>query len=111
MPMVTPRTFEFGFAWPANTAGAPTIRAAGIAASAIRPSSRLVYRMTVTPSGDEDDGCRYRCTRPDASPAAEAIDLGHRHAVEVAGNRLLERARGDGEAQRVASAMRPVTSP
>src|SRR6185503_19518176 len=32
--------------------------------------------------------------------AGERVDLGHRGAVEVAGNGLLQRARGDGEAQR-----------
>ena len=42
--------------------------------------------------------------------ADEAIHLGDGDAVEVPGDRLLERARRDGEAQRVGG-VRPVTSP
>src|SRR5688572_13671385 len=99
MPMVTPRTFEFGFAWRANSAGAPTIPAAGIAASAIRPSSRLVYRMTVAPS---KIGTWLSLSLHAAGGVArrQAIHLLHGDAVEVTGNGVLERARGNRKAER-----------
>src|SRR5262249_57977539 len=37
---------------------------------------------------------------PGGAPCRQGVDFGHAHAIEIAGDRLLERARRDGDPQR-----------